>query len=430
MAKPMGFKAMQLPDPLILNGRPPTAAGLPVALAHSVLGAFQDNVAGDIEPDPQAVTTVVELAEVLCALSEQDEGSRMGRVMEILNKYVGLDFANYWFGNQRHTDGSVVRKWGKFEAMLASMEMKQELGMGGGCPYLQSSAYFIEFIRKFENEDVSRLSRLPALLVYVAGPYIGVAGAAFLGLPVVEPMTPMMPLHHLAQNERLLLATARMLRALKMALEDLDRYYNDLSKERRTSPSTQQQLTFPYVDRVCIGKVEARLTYTSRLEGGFHVFRGNVEPGSLDVVIKFARRYSRACHEECHRLRIAPRLLACEPLSGGWYVVVMEWLPNYKTLHSLSGKLTQRLTDAVNTAVQQLHRAGFVHGDLRGPNVMVGRDNSIAFIDFDWAGTVGEAVYPPLMNPEVRWHGDAKPGGEILPEHDMHLLGLELNEHL
>jgi hypothetical protein len=427
MAKPKVFKDEQLLDPLVLNGRPPTAAGLPVALAHPVLGAFRDNVARDIEPDTQAVTTVLELSEVLCELSEKDEGSRAGRVKEILNNYVGLNFVKYYFGNLRNTDGSIVRKWGEFEAMLATMEMKQELGMGGGCPYLQSSAYFIEFIRFFEEKEVSRLSRLPALLVYVAGPYIGVAGAAFLGLPVVEPMTPMMPLYHLEQNE-LLLAAARMLSALKTALVDLDGYYKNLAQEQMTSPSTQQlQLEFPYVNRVCIGENEARLTYASKLDGGFTVFRGNAEPGSHDVVIKFVRRYSRTCHEECHRLGIAPKLLAFERLPGGWYVVVMEWLRNYKTLHS--SKSTRSLTDAVNTAVQQLHDKGFVHGDLRSPNIMVGPQNSIAFIDFDWAGKVGEAVYPSLMNSVINWHGDAKPGGKILPNHDMHMLKLELREH-
>jgi hypothetical protein len=60
---------------------------------------------------------------------------------------------------------------------------------------------------------------------------------------------------------------------------------------------------------------------------------------------------------------------------------------------------------------------------------MVRLQNSIAFIDFDWAGKVGEAVYPSPMNPVINWHGDAKPGGEILPDHDMHMLKLELREH-
>ena len=80
----------------------------------------------------------------------------------------------------------------------------------------------------------------------------------------------------------------------------------------------------------------------------------------------------------------------------------------------------------MNGALQKLHKAGFVHGDLHGPNIMVGPDNSIAFIDFDWAGKVGEAS---LMNSEIKWHGGAKPGGKILPEHDVHLLELEFKEY-
>ena len=221
--------------------------------------------------DAQAITTVLELSEVLCVLSEQDEGSRARKVKEILNKYVGLNFVDYCFQDHCRTDGSIVREWGESKA-VANMELKQELGMGGGCPYLQSSAYFTKFIHESKNTDALRLSRFPALLVYVAGLYIGVAGAAFLGLPVVEPMTPMMPLYYLTQNERLLLATARMLSALKTALVDLDKYYNGLAQGQKTSPSTQQ-LTFPYVDCVYIGEGEARLRYRSKLGGGFNVFQ-------------------------------------------------------------------------------------------------------------------------------------------------------------
>jgi hypothetical protein len=71
MAKPKVFKDEQLLDPLVLNRCPPTAAGLPVALAHPMLGVFWDNVARDIELDMQVVTMVVELSEVLCELSEK-----------------------------------------------------------------------------------------------------------------------------------------------------------------------------------------------------------------------------------------------------------------------------------------------------------------------------------------------------------------------
>ena len=47
------------------------------------------------------------------------------------------------------------------------------------------------------------------------------------------------------------------------------------------------------------------------------------------------------------------------------------------------------------------------------------------FVDFDWAGKVGDARYPVMMNPEVNWHLNAFLGKLILPEHDHYLLESE-----
>jgi len=32
----------------------------------------------------------------------------------------------------------------------------------------------------------------------------------------------------------------------------------------------------------------------------------------------------------------------------------------------------------------------------------------LKMIDFDWAGMVGEACYPPLLNPKITWSSGAK----------------------
>ena len=426
VAKPSVFRLLQVvDDPLVLNGRPCDAVGLPVALAHPTLGAFLDNVAGGLVPDGQAIDTVLKMSSIMGELSDYNEGVHGGPLVVAVGEYVGYRFAVSRFSDGCRTDSTVTCRWDTmFEAMLVNMELKKELGLGGGCPYLQSTGYYLKFIHKYEGYEVSRLSRLPCLLVYVSGPYFGVAGAVFLGLPIIEPLTPLMPLFDLPHNERLLLETARVLQALKIAVGELEAYYGRLANQ--ASSLETPQTSFPYVDSVRIDEEDVRLAYVSRMDEGANTFRARA--GARDVVVKFVKRYSRECHSKCYELGIGPALLSFNSIPGGWSVVVMEWLRGYETLLAMSEdhRVTHEVVDAVDEAVRKMHNEGFVHGDLRLPNVMVGPNNSIKIIDFDWAGRIGEVTYPPLMNSEIRWHPDAKFGAGILPAHDIHLLKSEL----
>jgi len=57
-------------------------------------------------------------------------------------------------------------------------------------------------------------------------------------------------------------------------------------------------------------------------------------------------------------------------------------------------------------AVKTLHDAGYVHGDIRWPNVLITGDG-LKLIDFDWCGEVGTAEYPAdiFIDPDnAQWH--------------------------
>jgi len=428
LAKPSNFRAVQLPeDPLVLNGRPCGTIGLPVALAHPALGRFKDNVTGNALPEASAITAVLELSSILGELSGENEVARRGRISRAIGEYVGFQFSAYYFRDRCNTDGTAMRYWDtSFAAMLANLEQKRELGMGEGCPYLQSGAYYVRFLDKFQSGDVSRLSRLPSLLLYVAGPYLGVAGAAFLGLPVVEPLTPLVPLFYLPFDEDLMLGAARVLQAVKTAMHELETYYDRLTSD---APSlVAPQVTYPYLDSVRIADQNVAVEYVGRLGESVNVFRGRA--GDREVVIKFVKRYSQECHLRCYGLGIAPELLAYQPLPGGLYVVVMEFMLGYETLFELhdNHKVTDEMVGAVEEAARRMHDEGFVHGDLRLLNILVGAGNLVKFIDFDWAGQAGKASYPPFMNSRISWHSDARQGRKILPDHDMFMFRSELTQ--
>ena len=76
---------------------------------------------------------------------------------------------------------------------------------------------------------------------------------------------------------------------------------------------------------------------------------------------------------------------------------------------------------AVTLAVQKLHGAGLVHGDLQSPNILW-KDGQVKFIDFDWAGVNGDTTYPTSMNPNINWAPGVGLCKHIKPEHDIYMV--------
>ncbi|KAF8336168.1 hypothetical protein F5887DRAFT_841756, partial [Amanita rubescens] len=148
------------------------------------------------------------------------------------------------------------------------------------------------------------------------------------------------------------------------------------------------------------------------------------------LCVKFTRRYSEDAHRLLAQLGYAPRLRAVMRLPGGWIMVVMdysEYTQLCDPMLQISDDMRHTVKAKVSEVVQKLHDAGFVHGDIRSPNVLVdcrtltSKDGiKIHFIDFDWAGRQGEAIYPMRVNNvTVRRPEGASDGKPILVEHDI-----------
>ncbi|WP_435332512.1 RIO1 family regulatory kinase/ATPase domain-containing protein [Haloarchaeobius sp. TZWWS8] len=61
-------------------------------------------------------------------------------------------------------------------------------------------------------------------------------------------------------------------------------------------------------------------------------------------------------------------------------VLVLEFLPDFRTLDDVSTEETRELAEPLFRVLQQLHENGLAHGDVRGENVLV-VDGEIFFID-------------------------------------------------
>jgi len=104
----------------------------------------------------------------------------------------------------------------------------------------------------------------------------------------------------------------------------------------------------------------------------------------------------------------------------------MAWT-NYEVLDDL--KLTKeeqkKALEKIKEIVQILHNQGLVHGDIRTTNILVdcssltSEEVKIHFLDFDWAGRIGEVKYPIGINRETVRRPEGAEGGKLITvQHD------------
>ena len=133
-----------------------------------------------------------------------------------------------------------------------------------------------------------------------------------------------------------------------------------------------------------------------------------------NVCGKFVRSYNgEEVHKCLARANLAPKLMSCERLLGGWVAVIMENVDGVM----LQLPLSTSVRDSLMEALDLMDRNNYVHGDFRKQNILV-VNNRACIVDFDWAGI--EVNYPPELqiSREHNWDPGVKCGGEIKKEHD------------
>ena len=105
-------------------------------------------------------------------------------------------------------------------------------------------------------------------------------------------------------------------------------------------------------------------------------------------------------------------------------MVVMKFIDgsnsHYRFKHQV---LPPKILDDVRNAVNELHDASLVFGDLRRPNIMIYKTSDgerAMLVDFDWVGQGGQARYPASLNDtgSIIWPAGVKPSGIMRMEHD------------
>ena len=441
---PVDFQKITGPSHAIYCNRPFEIATIPLVLHHEAFGIFKDRCL--LPPSKPAIACLNELAPTACMWYGR-EMQRRDAVLNVLRRHLGLVFhAEKVPGTEYITDGNLTAV-----VMPPSIrECKNEEGN----PLNQATLYYLNFLtsaldrpENFYNfdtcfpcillVDMGMSAPLPTfhfLLIY-SGSYFAFYGALWDGNRVrVESLTPAFDLATHGRESKTRNAIASSFDALQLAVENIRAHYSKIEAEARVNPAPkpynrrlQKARNFPFVTSYVDDGQQTSFRYVERLDEGRLLFSALVnDDRQADCIVKFTQQYSEAAHLCLAFYHSAPTLRHCTKISAEWTAVVMD-RSMYKMLYGLSLTKDQqeKVRRKVEKTLQVLHDAGFVHGDLRNTNILIdlesldSDDLRIHFVDFDWAGRIGEAEYPVDINRITVKRPEGAEGGKLITvEHD------------
>lgn len=253
----------------------------------------------------------------------------------------------------------------------------------------------------------------------------------------VEPLTPIFDLttHHTDVRGRHAIASSldafaeavTKIQAHNIEIEATAKARTSLSHDNKHRCAEARK--YPYMTSYEIDGREITLTYEEKLHPTNLLFSCiDDRPDFGEYIVKFTRRYSEEAHRYLASLGSAPKLWQCKEIPGGWISILMDQ-SKYEVLRDL--RLSKEQQDMVKSKVikmiEMLHNEGFVHGDIRDTNLLVDRNSlssdgdteaKVHFIDFDWAGCIGEAKYPIDINCKTVKRPEGVQGGELISKQD------------
>lgn len=416
-------------DPFMCNHRPHDPE-VPIILYHPTFARFQENCAR-ATVTKEDCASVIELIELMRTVFRY-ESERQHEFHSWASKYFNLAIGKLPLpGEHQEVDIGAVANIGQFSFALLVGEIKNEIGEGGGCAYIQSCASYTKLIG-LNNSDIVRQGLNPAFLLYLCGPYLGISGAVLGKDFTMEPLTPIFPLLFMKNDPNAMEALARVLVALKTGLHELNDYYQVRYRQVHCvdTGNLLREDSFPYVHKFVTESGEFGFSYVKQICSGKLLFLVKGKTGDFQdklMVLKFTKRYGIDGHNYCAKKKVAPEVYAHNNITS-WTMVVMEYLSEeeYITAHTAIYDRKQDrkvLLKKAEDTVSILHAGGFAHDDLRASNIMVSHDMmQMKVIDFDWCGLDGSATYPHFISTNIPWHHSVDCGKPIKKEHDMYLL--------
>eukprot|EP01035_Chromulina_nebulosa_P019065 gene19065-24887_t len=363
--------------------------GISTSLLHPLFGKFVDDLETNDILDQFDCGFTMDFTEAMSGRFVK-ENSRQNEAFNLLQMYFKEDISPTVIDNTNY-GGAIccnignMNSFHKFKACLLLIEVNNELG-GSVCSATEKNiGNYLQYLNHCGKKG-SRLiyeSVCPAILMTIIGPNLSISFAAHTNNIVADPITPFLPLLLLRFDKEMMLNVTRVLKATKLYIKDIKKYYQTYELSGSTVPNINK--LFPYYDGIKDNIVDtASSTATLRWIYDSQVSR------------------------------------------SGWKVIVMEYLdPN---LFNIFVPTTESLP-LLRGIIDCLHANNYVHGDIRNVNVLMSKSNEldrmrICLINFDWSGIENKTTYPSFMslnNEVVDWPDDVSCNKPLKKDHDNYM---------
>ncbi|KAI6023495.1 hypothetical protein BKA83DRAFT_119484, partial [Pisolithus microcarpus] len=320
---------------------------------------------------------------------------------------------------------------------LVVYEEKNKFGEGHSDPSTQGAFSYLHIFCQEDNPTLLLKTRCPAFIIAHAGPWLTILGGIITSKCIVQRPTDFLwVLIHSTHDDDHWLCISHFFYVLQESNGCLESWYQSCNVSEpcyNLSHPIPHPRFFPSIHTFSENGVEVRFEYTKPLEDDqtcVTYLVETVEAPQKKIVVKFVTRYGADVHRTMAEAGFAPKLRYFGPIDttedtvsyDKLRMVVMDYMEGV----TLSAAIKQERVPAsvvthLREAIKHLHGAGFVFGDLCGPNVIVTPSDEITawLIDFDWAGKDGKVTYPVSINKELTWAKGMEGLNPIDKEHDL-----------
>ena len=320
--------------------------------------------------------------------SEEERIEQIHETLAYFDRFRARSFRT----NKYRTDITILqskrRRYNDRPCVLANIEVKNGLGMTNSDANLQNVNYYKCLVPQEDRCGIN-----PLLLISMVGcDYLQAFGAILtetkeISCSPLGPPLSMLYEHRVTSSIDLM---AIFWYKVEYLLNELDQFYTDA-----------EIILYPYY----FGN---EFTHIKMMRPGLYKCTYNEQ----QVVVKFTRSYGTDVHEYMYQSGFAPKLIDFTKLDGGWIVVLMEFVDGDRVQKEEAQECKHFIEAHI---LPKLQEKNYVHGDLRLSNI-IRFNKKFIVIDYDWAGTNGEARFPVNL---LQWPKSVNPGGFITNASDI-----------